>query len=369
MMEKMIEKIPLVDLRAQYETIRRDIDDAIARTLNETAFIMGRRVTELETAFAAYCGASFGIGVSSATCGLHLVLHALGVGAGDEVIVPSHTFIATAEAVCHCGATPVFVDVQEDTLTMDPVDLERMIGPKTRAVIPVHIYGRCARMNDILTVTKPRGIPVVEDAAQAHGAVSETGRAGTLATAAVFSFYPGKNLGAFGDGGMITTNDEDLYQRMHMLANHGRTSKYYHEIVGFNYRLDSLQAAVVRVKLDHLDQWNDARRRIAARYNDAFSDLPCRCPEVAPGHVFHIYALRVPDRDRLLESMKANGIAAGIHYPVPCHRQPCFRDLPARTLPVTETAVDHLISLPLYPEMTEAQQDRVIEQVQRHFRS
>lgn len=362
----MTEKIPLVDLRAQYDSIRREVDETIAATLNETAFIMGSRVTDLETAFAAYTGAQFGIGVSSATCGLHLVLHALGIGPGDEVLVPSHTFIATAEAVCHCGATPVFIDILDDEYTMDPEDLERMLSPATKAVMPVHIFGHCARMSEIVEMTQSRNIPVVEDAAQAHGAWCEDGRAGSMGDAAVFSFYPGKNLGAFGDGGMITTCDPDLYQRMHMLANHGRTAKYTHELIGFNYRLDALQAAVVRVKLNHLDQWNRTRNDRATRYNEAFRDTRCICPEVTPGHVFHIYALQVAQRDRLLKTLNGAGIGAGVHYPIPCHMQPCFKHLPRRHLTVTERVAPRLVSLPLFPEMEDAQQDRIIELVKNH---
>ncbi|MBN1297260.1 DegT/DnrJ/EryC1/StrS family aminotransferase [bacterium] len=361
--------IPLVDLRAQYETIRGEIGEVLGEVLDAADFIMGERVAELESVFAAFCSARYGIGVSSATCGLHLVLHALGIGLDDEVIVPSHTFIATAESVCHCGAKPVFVDVCRDTMTIDPEAVRRAVTPRTRAIIPVHLYGRCADVAGIRPIAEEFGLDIVEDAAQAHGAFCDAGRAGTMGTAAVFSFYPGKNLGAFGDAGMITVNDPSLYQRMHMLGNHGRTSKYSHEQIGFNYRIDALQAAVVSVKLRHLNDWNEQRLERARRYNTAFSTAGCVTPTAMPGHVFHLYVLRVSERDKLLRTLRANDIGAGIHYPIPCHRQPCFSDRPMPGLPVTEALVSEIISLPLYPEMTDEQQDRVIECTLHHCAS
>ena len=359
-------RIPLVDLKAQYRSIAPEIDAAVAGTIREAAFIMGRRVTGLEEQFAAMCGARYGIGVSSATTGLHLVLHALGIGPGDEVIVPSLTFIATAEAVCHAGATPVFADVDGRSLTLDPGEIRRLAGERTRAVIPVHLYGRCADMKAIGAAAGEYGLHVIEDAAQAHGAAGPDGKAGNMAEAAVFSFYPGKNLGAFGDGGMITTSDPELYRTMHMLANHGRTDKYLHRMVGFNYRLDALQAAVVEAKLPHLAGWNARRLELARRYNTHFGSLPCVVPEAPDGHVFHLYVLRTARRDELIESLDRHSIDSGIHYPVPCHLQPCFENLPKRSLPVTESIMHQILSLPIYPELTEADQDRIIAVVAEH---
>lgn len=361
-------RIPLVDLKAQYRAIAPEIDAAVAGTIREAAFIMGRRVTGLEEQFAAMCGARYGIGVSSATTGLHLVLHALGIGPGDEVIVPSLTFIATAEAVCHAGATPVFADVDGRSLTLDPGEIRRLAGKRTRVVIPVHLYGRCADMQAILVAAGEYGLQVIEDAAQAHGAAGPAGKAGNMAEAAVFSFYPGKNLGAFGDGGMITTSDPELYRTMHMLANHGRTDKYFHRMIGFNYRLDALQAAVVEAKLPHLPGWNARRLELARRYNARFGSLRCIVPETPDGHVFHLYVLRTAARDRLIETLDRHGIESGIHYPVPCHMQPCFEHLPKRSLPVTESIMHQIVSLPLYPELSEAEQDRIIAVVAEHCR-
>jgi len=362
----VMKAIPLVDLKAQYKSIKTEIDSAVTETMSQTAFIMGERVAKLERKFAGFCDAAYGVGVSSATCGLHLVLHSLGIGKGDEVIIPSLTFIATAEAVSHCGATPVFCDIDEKTYTMDPEHVKSLISPKTKAIMPVHLYGRCSDMSSINELARTIDCPVVEDAAQAHGAACSAGRAGSMGTAGVFSFYPGKNLGAFGDGGMITTDDEQLYRRMRMLANHGRTSKYLHEFVGFNYRLDAIQAAIVNIKLNYLKNWNKNRLELARRYNQAFDHLDCIVPDAPDGHVFHLYELRVGQRDLLIKTLQNQGVAAGIHYPVPCHRQPCYEYLGSGSLPVTEKIVPQLISLPLYPEMSHDQQDRVIECVRTH---
>lgn len=362
-----MQKIPLVDLKAQYLSIKEEIDTVVSETMSQTAFIMGQRVDDLENAFAAYSGTQYGVGVSSATCGLHLVLHALGVKPGDEVIIPSMTFIATAEAVCHCGATPVFADIDMNTYTMEPAALESLITPRTRVIMPVHLYGRCADMNAINAIAEKHNLKVVEDAAQAHGASDQNGnRAGSMAAAGVFSFYPGKNLGAFGDGGMITTKDEALYGKMRMLANHGRTSKYLHEMIGYNYRLDAIQASIVNVKLRHLDNWNAARLRLARRYNSALEGSNCMRPAAPDGHVFHLYVLRVAEREALMAQLKDAGIASGIHYPVPCHQQPCFKTEKTVSLPVTETMAPQIVTLPLYPEMSNDQQDRVISIVREH---
>jgi dTDP-4-amino-4,6-dideoxygalactose transaminase len=366
--QSKIPRIPLVDLKAQYLSLKSEIDSAIHTVIDQTEFILGSSVTELEKRFAEFCGASFSIGVSSATSGLHLALHALGTGPGDEVILPSHTFVATAEAVCHCGATPVFVDVSEETLTMDPAACEKALSHRTRVIIPVHLYGRCAEIGLLNKIAAHHGVAVLEDAAQAHGAFCNAGKAGNLGIAAVFSFYPGKNLGAFGDGGIVTTSDPELFNTMRMLVNHGRTEKYLHELIGFNYRLDTLQAAVVLVKLRYLEQWNRKRLYLARHYNERFKSLPCVIPPAPDGHVFHLYVLRVAERNILMESLKKNRIQSGVHYPVPCHRQPCFKSSQRLLLPVTERVAEQIISLPLYPELLPDQQERIISVVEEHCR-
>jgi dTDP-4-amino-4,6-dideoxygalactose transaminase len=362
-MGERMDKIPLVDLKAQYFMIREDLDRAVQDTIDNTAFIMGDRVKNFEQDFAAFCGARFGIGCSSGTTALHLAFLACGVGPGDEVIVPSHTFIATAEPVCHCGATPVFADVDPETYALDPAGVEDLVTERTKVICPVHIYGQCADMDPILVVAKKHGLKVVEDCAQSHGAEYKGRRTGVLGDYGTFSFFPGKNLGAYGDGGMVVTNSEDAAARLRMLANHGRTRKYEHEIIGYNYRLDSLQAAILGVKLHHLDVWLKTRRTIAHRYNELLSDLPVQTPVERFGHVYHLYVIQCDDRDGLASALKDKGIATGIHYPIPLHLQPCFQGMPSAgrgKLPVTEKLADRILSLPIYPELTEAQQDRVV---------
>lgn len=358
--------IPLVDLKAQYAAIRGEINAAIQETLDQAAFIMGERVAAFEREFAGYCGARFGVAASSGTTALHLALAGCGIGAGDEVITVSHTFVATAEAICHCGATPVFADVDPKTWTLDPAALEAAITDRTRAVIPVHLYGRCAAMEPIVEIARRHGLAVIEDAAQAHGAQYGDQRAGALGDFGCFSFYPGKNLGAYGDAGMVTTSDEAAAERLGRLANHGRETKYRHDILGFNYRMDALQAAILRVKLRHLDAWTQARRRLAQRYAQGLRDLPLAMQEPSPGHAYHLFVIACEGRDSLAAALKAAGIASGIHYPIPLHLQPCFAHLAQAgegCLPVTERLAGRIVSLPLYPEMTSAQQDRVIEVV------
>jgi dTDP-4-amino-4,6-dideoxygalactose transaminase len=360
--------IPLVDLRAQCHAIRAEIDPAIRETVDEGAFILGERVSAFEEAFAALCGARFGVGTSSGTSALHVALTAAGIEPRDEVIMPAHTFVATAEAVCHCGATPVFADVDPETLCLDPEQIEAAITPQTRAIIPVHIYGQCADMAPILATARRHDLTVVEDAAQAHGAPCGDRRAGGLGDFGCFSFYPGKNLGAFGDGGLVTTSDEEQARHLRLLINHGRTTKHSHEIIAFNYRLDALQAAILSVKLRHLESWNRARRRLAHRYSELLGDLPLQTPTERRGHVWHLYVIQCDDRDALAEALRADGIATGIHYPLPLHMQPCLQHLPSSgegRLPVTERAARRILSLPLFPEMTDEQQDRVVAAVRR----
>lgn len=356
--------IPLVDLKAQYVAIRPAVDAAVQSVLDSTNFIMGPEVKAFEQAFAAWCGVAQCAGVASGTAALDLVLRSLGVGRGDEVITVAHTFIATAEAISAVGARPVFVDIDPLTYTMDAHAVAAAITPATRVILPVHIYGQPADMDAIGAVAQRHGLPVVEDAAQAHGATWNEVRAGALGTAACFSFYPGKNLGAYGDAGAVTSSDAELAGQVRLLRNHGRRSKYLHEVKGFGERIDTLQAAVLTAKLAYLDEWTAARRRLAARYSALLHTSDLVLPHVAAqaDPAWHLYVIRTPQRDRLLEHLQANGIGAGVHYPVPLHLQPAYADLGYRrgALPVSEEVADTCLSLPLYPEMSEAQQDRVV---------
>ncbi|MBK8049531.1 MAG: DegT/DnrJ/EryC1/StrS family aminotransferase [Anaerolineales bacterium] len=360
-------KIPLVDLTAQYASIRPEIDSAIQRVLDSTNFIMGPQVKSVEAAFADYCGAAVCAGVASGAAALDLALRALGVGSGHEVVTVAHTFIATAEAISATGAKPVFVDIDPRTYTMDPDALEAAITPATRAILPVHIYGQPADMDAIKRVAARHGLPVLEDAAQAHGATWNGVRAGALGTAACFSFYPGKNLGAYGDAEAVTTSDLQLGAQVALLRDHGRRSKYLHEVKGYGERLDTLQAAVLEVKLAHLDRWTAARRRLAARYSALLAEFELEIPYVAPqaDPVWHLYVVRTPRRDELLDALNRQGIGAGVHYPVPLHLQPAYAELGHRPgdLPVSEQVAATCVSLPLYPEMTDDQQDRVVEAI------
>jgi dTDP-4-amino-4,6-dideoxygalactose transaminase len=359
-------KVPLVDLKAQYAAIRGEIDEAIRNVLDTTGFVGGPQIKGFEEEFARFCGAGASIGVSSGTTALHLALVAAGVGPGDEVVTVSHTFIATAEMIVRCGARVVFCDIDPTTATMSPEDFERKITGKTKAVIPVHLYGCPADMDRILGIARSRGIAVIEDAAQAHGAVYRGRTAGSIAELACFSFYPGKNLGAYGDGGAITCASKEKAAWISSMANHGRRDKYVHDEEGFNYRLDSIQAAILRVKLRHLADWNEARRRAAGMYDARLSAVPgveiYRYPaDVVP--VYHLYVVRVAgDRDAILARVRERGIDAGIHYPVPLHMQPAYRHLgiPKGSIPETEKAAASCLSLPLYPEITADQIDQSV---------
>jgi dTDP-4-amino-4,6-dideoxygalactose transaminase len=360
-------QIPLLDLRAQYASIQGAIDDAIADVIARSAFIRSADVDRFEREFAEYCEAEACAAVGNGTDALYLALRALGVGAGDEVVTVAHTFIATSEAITQCGARPVFVDIREDTMLLDPEKLEAAITPRTKAIIPVHLYGQPCEMDEILSVAHRHSLKVVEDAAQAHGARWRGRRVGTIGDVGCFSFYPGKNLGAYGDGGAIVANDRSLIDTIRMLANHGRHSKYIHTCEGVNSRLDGLQAAVLRVKLRHLDAWNAARRRIAERYVSALATSPLELPTVRPEcePVWHLFVVRTADRDRLQAQLKENGIETGVHYPCPLHLQPAYQHLglSAGDLPVTERVAARILSLPIFPEMTEPQADRVVTAV------
>lgn len=363
-------KIPLVDLKAQYGTIRADIDAAISRVIDNTSFILGPEAKAFEENFAAFCGAKHCVGCANGTDAIALALKGLGVGSGDEVITVSLTFFATSEAVTMVGATPVFIDVCADTLLMNPRQIEAAITSRTKAILPVHLYGQAADMNAILSVAKKHGLSVVEDAAQAHGAKYKGRCVGGIGDAATFSFYPGKNLGAYGDAGAVVTQSDDLASWLRMARDHGRTSKYAHDFEAQSSRLDGLQAAILQAKLPHLDRWNARRREIAGRYDAAFSELSGvqltrTDPDCEP--VRHLYVLRSARRDEIVSRLKEMGIGAGIHYPIPLHQQKAFARLAAQTpsLPVTEEAGRTVFSLPIYPEIAEDQIDMVIASVKK----
>ncbi len=355
--------VPLVDLKAQYRDIKPEIDAAIQRVLENTSFILGEEVRRFEANYAAFCQVKHAVGLDSGSAALDMALIAAGVQPGDEVIVPSHTFIATAAAVTHRGATPVFVDVEEDTFNMDPGRLEAAITPRTRVILPVDLYGQPASMGPILDIARRHGLLIVEDAAQAHGASYKGVATGNFGLCGIFSFYPGKNLGAYGDAGMLVTNDDTVAETARLLRNHGRRDKYEHLMVGYNFRLDALQAAILDVKLKHLSDWNRARRQRAAVYDRLLADLPIRLPTVRPDreHVFHVYVIRVARRDDLARYLKARGIETIVHYPIPLHLQPAYKSLGYKRgdFPITERLVDEILSLPMYPELTETQQEEI----------
>ena len=350
-------RIPLVNLRAQYDAVKLEVDAAIASVLARSAYIGGPEVDDLQRWFASYCGVRHAIGVSSGTRALELVLRALHVGPGDEVVTSANTFIATAAAITAAGARPVLVDVDEATGNLDPNRVEHAITTKTKAIVPVHLYGRPAAMHDVLDIAGRKGLAIIEDAAQAHGAKCRGARAGSIGAAGCFSFYPTKNLGAFGDAGMVTTSDDTLAARVALLRDHGRVSKYEHDVVGYTARLDTLQAAVLRVQANRLDEWNACRRQIARWYEELLPralEYPRDDPR--DESVYHLFVIRVPKRDELRAHLEAQGIATGIHYPIPVHLQPAYRELgySVGDFPITERLTREIVSLPMHPFLTRA---------------
>jgi dTDP-4-amino-4,6-dideoxygalactose transaminase len=358
-----MKNIPLVGLFDQYQTIKPEIDAAIENIITKSAFVGGEEVRNFEAEFAAYCETKACVGVGNGTDAIYLTLRALGVGPGDEVITVAQTFIATSEAISMTGARPVFVDIKDDTMLMDPALLEQAITPRTKVIVPVHLYGQTCDLDAIMEIADRHGLKVIEDAAQAHGARWRGRRAGSIGDAACFSFYPGKNLGAFGDGGAVVSQDEDLIERIRMLANHGRLEKYTHKMEGVNSRLDGLQAAILRVKLRHLDEWNQSRRRHADFYFETLSGSELRMPVVDENAqpVWHLFVVRVSDREAFQQKLKDEGIATGVHYPIPLHLQPAYEylEIPLGSLPVTEQVSREVVSLPMYPELTEEQLAKV----------
>jgi dTDP-4-amino-4,6-dideoxygalactose transaminase len=363
--------VPFVDLRAQYAGIKPEIDRAIQHVLDTCEFILGKEVAEFEREWARYCGVRDAIGVSNGTDALRLALLAMGVGLGDEVVTVANTFIATTEAVSHTGATFRLVDIDPATYNLDVRQLEAAITPRTRALIPVHLYGQPADMDPLMEVARRRGIKVLEDACQAHGARYKGRRAGGIGDAAAFSYYPAKNLGAYGDAGSVVTSDENLAREMRLLRDHGQTSKYEHAIEGYCARLDNLQAAVLRVKLAHLDEWNAQRRQVAAWYNERLADLPVIRPAVLEGAepVYHIYSIRTERRDLLRAFLMERGIGTGMHYPVPLHLTGAYSHMFRKgQFPATEQVVKEQLSLPMFAEMTQAQVDEVAGAISAFFR-
>ncbi len=360
--------VPFVDLKDQYLTIKDEIQLKLNDVFEKANYILGPEAKAFEQEFARYCQCGYAVGVNSGTDALYIAVSSLGIDAGDEVILPTHTFIATALCISYTGAKPVFVDIEEETYNIDPESFEAAITPRTKAVIPVHIYGQPANMDEINAIAAKHNIKVIEDACQAHGALYKNRKTGSLGHVGCFSFYPTKNLGAFGDAGMLVTDDKAVYETAVMLRDYGRTGRYEHKVKGYNSRLDTVQAVVLSAKLRHLDEWSRMRQRAAAYYAQLLKDLdgvvtPAALPDRA--HVFHLYVVRVQGRDRgqVLEGLKQRGVGSLIHYPIPLHLQEAYRELGYRRgqFPVAEQVTDEIISLPMFPHMTEEQVAYVCE--------
>jgi dTDP-4-amino-4,6-dideoxygalactose transaminase len=359
--------IPFLDLRAQYHTIKPEIDSAVLAVLESTQYALGSAVASFEQAFAAYTQTQYCLGVNTGTSALHLALLAAGIQAGDEVITSSFTFVATVAAIEYAGARAVYVDIDPRTYNLDPNLLEQAITPKTKAIIPVHLYGQAAELDPILALAGRYGLAVIEDAAQAHGATYHKRRIGSFGDLACFSFYPGKNLGAYGEGGAVVTNNPAYAQHLRVLRDWGAERKYEHLYKGFNYRMDGVQGAVLGVKLRYLEGWTERRRAIASQYDRLFAGSGITTPWADPlnRHVYHIYAIQVDDRPTVQAALQARGIATGIHYPIPVHLQPAYRtpQFPAGSLPHTEAAAQRVLSLPMFAELTDEQVATVVAAV------
>lgn len=350
-------RIAFVDLKAQYQSIQEDVRTGLEQVILRGDFILGSEVTALEKEFADYCEVAHAVAVDSGTTALELLLRAYAIGGGDEVITVTNTFIATAFAISYVGAQPVLVDCDPDYYTIDVDALEAAITPRTRAIIPVHLYGQPANMDAVMAIAMKHGLIVIEDACQAHGARYKGRRVGSLGHAAAFSFYPAKNLGGYGDGGMIVTDDPDIAHRVQMLRNYGQSKKYYHDVQGYNHRLDTLQAAVLRIKLRHLDDWNAMRQQHARLYGHLLANTPFVLPRMAPEcePVWHLYVIRAELRDELAAYLAEHGISTGIHYPIPIHLQKCYRNLhyAVGSFPIAEHYASEILSLPMFPELTD----------------
>jgi dTDP-4-amino-4,6-dideoxygalactose transaminase len=369
-------KVPFLDLKIQYQSIKQEVDEAIQDVINNTAFILGKPVQNFEESFAKAHDVKFCIATSSGTDANHLALWASGIGPGDEVIIPANTFIATAWGATLCGATPVFVDCHPESYNLDPGKVEEAITPKTKAIVGVHLYGQPADMKALKSIADKNNIILVEDAAQAHLAEVEGKKIGGLSKIASFSFYPGKNLGAFGEGGAVVTNDENSAAKVKMMREHGQSAKYYHDMFGHNYRMEGIQGAVLNVKLKYLDKWTDGRRRAAQKYNELLGDVPqIYLPIEIAGvkHVYHLFVIRTESkeqRDSLQKFLTEKEIATGLHYPVPLHQQKCFEHLGYKTgdFPVTEKLANTGLSLPMFPELTDTQIEYAAESIKEFFK-
>lgn len=365
-------KVPLLDLTRQYGTISDDINKAIQRVLDHARFIMGPELSEFESSLADYCSVKNGIGVASGTDALLLSLRALGVGSGDEVITSTFSFFATAGVISRLGARPVFVDIDPRTFNIDPSGIAGAVTNNTRAIIPVHLYGQVAEMDEILTIAEKHNIAIVEDAAQAIGATYKDRKAGSFGRTACFSFFPSKNLGAYGDAGFIATDDDDLADIIKRLRVHGAKPKYYHSLVGYNSRLDTIQAAVLMIKLKYLPAWHEARRKRAARYDGLLEDIEqIKTPLVHEHnyHIYHQYTIIAEDRDGLKDFLKSKEIGIDTYYPLPLHLQDCFKELGYRKgdIPVAESLSEKVISLPIFPELMDEEQDFVAESIKEYY--
>ncbi len=363
--------VPYLDLRAQMRPLRQEIDAAIARTLDNCSFCLGPDVAQFEKDFAAFCGAEHCVGFNSGTSALHVAMLLLNIGRGDEVISTPCTFVATSWAISYVGAKPVYVDVDDATFNLDPAQVERAITPRTKAILPVHLYGHPFDVDPLLAISRKHNIPLVEDAAQAHAAKYKGKVIGTFGVMSCFSFYPGKNLGAYGEGGAIVTNNAAYAARARALREHGSSQRYYHDEVGFNYRMEGIQGAVLGVKLKHLADWTRERRRVAHRYHELLADTPLQLPREASWaeSAYHLYVVRHPRRDDLKKHLEANKVGCALHYPLPLHLQKCYAGLGHQpgSFPVAEKAARECLSLPIYPELTEAQIQRVVAVIKDFF--
>lgn len=374
-------QVPFLDLKAQYQKIKQEIHNAISEVLESTSFILGKPVQEFENEFAKMHGVKYCVGLSSGTDGNHIALWALNIGPGDEVIVPANTFIATAWGATLCGAKPVFVDCHPESYNIDPDKVERAITPKTKAIVTVHLYGQPADMDPLKEIAEKYKIYLIEDAAQAHLAEYKGKKVGGFGISASFSFYPGKNLGAYGEAGAVTTNDDELAEKFRMIRDHGSVKKYTHVLLGHNYRMESIQGAVLKVKLKYLEEWTEKRRQVAEKYRELLSDIEeIKLPKEMSyaKHVYHLFVIQVNSksdkrqeiRDKLQKFLNENGIGTGLHYPIPLHLQPCFKELGYKKgdFPVTEQLAEGGLSLPIYPELTDSQIEYVAEKIREFFK-
>lgn len=368
----MHDKIPYLDLPAQLRPLRKEIDAVIARTIDNCSFCLGPDVAQFEKDFARYCGAEHCVAFNTGTSALHVAMLLLGIGAGDEVISTPHTFVATSWAISYVNAKPVYVDIDDATFNLDPRLIEKAITPRTKAIVPVHLYGHPFDLDGVLAVARKHNLPVVEDACQAHGAKYKGRTIGTFGAISCYSFYPGKNLGAAGEGGALVTNNADFARRARSLREHGSSVRYYHDEVGFNYRMEGIQGAVLGVKLPHLPAWTAGRQRVARRYAELLKDTPLQLPVQADWaeSVWHLYVVRHPQRDALKKHLEANGVGCALHYPLPLHLQKCYSSLGYRAgdFPVSEKAARECLSLPIYPELTDAQIERVVAVIKDFFK-